>query len=47
MSNHHDPAHHAEHLDTVDAAVPHISLVLPIVGGIVIFLLAFIAVNMA
>ena len=43
-------AHHSaaeEHLDTVDAVVPHNPLVLPIVGALVIFLLAFIAVNMA
>ena len=34
-------------VDTVDAVVPHIPLVLPIVGALVIFMLAFIAVTMA
>lgn len=34
-------------LDTVDAVVPHIPVVLPVVGALVIFLLAFIAVTMA
>ena len=46
MSELHNPA--AEQpLDTVEAVVPHIPLVLPLVGALVIFLLAFIAVNMA
>jgi hypothetical protein len=31
----------------VDAVVPMIPVVLPIVGGVLMFLLAFIAVNMA
>ena len=34
-------------VDTVDAVVPHIPVVLPIVGALVIFMLAFIAVTMA
>lgn len=33
--------------DAVDAVVPVIPLVLPLVGGVLIFLLAFIAVYMA
>ena len=46
------PAHHsaseapAEH-DAVDDIVPLMPLVLPIAGGVLIFLLAFIAVSMA
>ena len=37
----------AEEQDAVDAIVPLIPIVLPIVGGVLIFLLAFIAVSMA
>ncbi len=37
----------AEEQDAVDAIVPMIPFVLPIVGGVLIFLLAFIAVSMA
>jgi hypothetical protein len=33
--------------DAVDDVVPMIPVVLPIVGGVLMFLLAFIAVNMA
>jgi hypothetical protein len=33
--------------DAVEAIVPLIPMVLPIVGGVLIFLLAFIAVSMA
>lgn len=33
--------------DAVEAIVPMIPVVLPIVGGVLIFLLAFIAVSMA
>jgi hypothetical protein len=33
--------------DAVEAIVPLIPVVLPIVGGVLIFLLAFIAVSMA
>lgn len=47
------PATHSSHgednqpRDAVDAVVPLIPLVLPLVGGVLIFLLAFIAVSMA
>jgi hypothetical protein len=43
------PAHQTEghEVDPVEAIVPMIPLVLPIVGGVLIFLLAFIAVSMA
>ena len=41
--NHSD--HHAE--DPVDAVVPMMPIVLPLVGGVLMFLLAFIAVSMA
>ena len=34
-------------VDAVEAIVPLIPLVLPVVGGVLIFLLAFIAVYMA
>lgn len=34
-------------VDPVEAIVPLIPFVLPIVGGVLIFLLAFIAVSMA
>lgn len=37
----------AEEQDAVDAIVPLIPVVLPLVGGVLIFLLAFIAVYMA
>ena len=37
----------AEEQDAVDAIVPLIPIVLPIVGGVLIFLLAFIAVFLA
>lgn len=33
--------------DPVEAIVPMMPVVLPIVGGVMMFLLAFIAVNMA
>jgi hypothetical protein len=46
MAEHHQAAAD-QPLDTVEAVVPHIPLVLPLVGALVIFLLAFIAVNMA
>ena len=36
-----------EPIDTVEAIVPHIPVVLPLVGALLIFLLAFIAVTMA
>lgn len=37
----------AEEDDAVDSIVPIIPLVLPLVGGVLMFLLAFIAVYMA
>jgi hypothetical protein len=37
----------AHEVDPVEAIVPVIPLVLPIVGGVLMFLLAFIAVSMA
>jgi hypothetical protein len=44
---HHQPAHSAAELDPVEAVVPLIPIVLPIVGGVLMLLLAFIAVSMA
>lgn len=43
------PEHHdsANPVDPVEAITPMIPFVLPIVGGVLIFLLAFIAVTMA
>lgn len=43
------PAHHdADHQpDAIEAIVPYIPFVLPMAGGVLIFLLAFIAVFMA
>lgn len=43
------PAHHtdAHNTDVVEAIVPLMPIVLPIVGGVLMFLLAFIAVYMA
>jgi hypothetical protein len=38
--NHHEP-------DAIEAIVPLIPIVLPLCGGVLIFLLAFIAVSMA
>ncbi len=35
------------HVDAVEAIVPLVPIVLPVVGGVLIFLLAFIAVYMA
>lgn len=42
---HHSDDHHAA--DPVDEVVPMMPIVLPIVGGVLMFLLAFIAVSMA
>ncbi len=39
--------HAQEPIDTVEAIVPYIPYVLPLVGALLIFLLAFIAVTMA
>jgi hypothetical protein len=43
------PSNHAEHQpeDAVEAVVPLIPVVLPLVGAVLMFLLAFIAVSMA
>jgi len=43
------PSHekHDASTDPVEAVVPMIPIVLPIVGAVLIFLLAFIAVSMA
>jgi hypothetical protein len=43
------PAHQTEShdVDPVEAIVPLIPFILPIAGGVLIFLLAFIAVSMA
>ncbi len=40
-------SHTPEAHDGVESVVPLIPVVLPVVGGIMMFLLAFIAVNMA
>lgn len=34
-------------IDPIEAIVPHIPVVLPVVGAVLMFLLAFIAVSMA
>ena len=53
MSNPHPhsaPADHAvpaEEVDPIDAIVPMMPIVLPVAGGVLMFLLAFIAVFMA
>ena len=47
MAEPHSPAGAEQPLETVDAVVPLIPIVLPVVGALVIFLLAFIAVTMA
>jgi hypothetical protein len=43
------PDNHTDHqaADPVDEIVPMMPIVLPIVGGVLMFLLAFIAVSMA
>jgi hypothetical protein len=38
--------HHEPH-DTVESIVPLMPIVLPVVGGVLMFLLAFIAIYMA
>jgi hypothetical protein len=38
---------HATHEDPVEAVVPLIPIVLPVGGGLLMFLLAFIAIYMA
>lgn len=45
------PSHHnstdAGEKDVIESIVPHMPIVLPVAGGLLIFLLAFIAVFMA
>ena len=45
MSDHHEPATASQ--DPIEAITPMIPIVLPVVGGLLIFLLACIAVAMA
>ncbi len=51
MSNAHAPQDHAHdatpEVDGVDAIVPMMPWLLPLAGGVLMFLLAFIAVTMA
>jgi hypothetical protein len=42
-TEHHSPAEQ----DTIEAIVPYIPVVIPLVGALLMFLLAFIAVTMA
>ncbi len=44
-SHHHEPAQ--QPADAVEAIVPAMPIVLPVVGGVLMFLLAFIAISMA
>jgi hypothetical protein len=43
----HSHGEHKHEADGVEAIVPAIPIVLPIVGGVLMFLLAFIAIYMA
>lgn len=43
----HNSPTQAEEQDAVDSIVPMIPIVLPLVGGVLMFLLAFIAIYMA
>ncbi len=45
MSDPHSPAQ--EPIDPVEAIVPALPIVLPVAGGVLMFLLAFIAIYMA
>jgi hypothetical protein len=45
--HHHTEHHHSDEQDVVESIVPLMPIVLPIAGGVLIFLLAFIAVFMA
>lgn len=45
--SHHAHDHHEESQDAVEAIVPLMPIVLPVAGGVLMFLLAFIAVFMA
>ena len=44
---HHNPGEPQQPQDAIEAVVPVIPLVLPLVGGVLMFLLAFIAIYMA
>ena len=46
MSSHHDDSEHQPN-DAVEAIIPLMPVVLPVVGALMMFLLGFIAVNMA
>lgn len=46
MSAQHDN-HTEAHIDVVESIVPHMPVLLPVAGAVLIFLLAFIAVFMA
>jgi hypothetical protein len=47
MASHDTQAQHDAPQDPIEAITPLVPLVLPVVGGLLIFLLAFIAVYMA
>lgn len=47
MSHHEHDSHSDQPQDVVESIVPLMPLVLPVAGGVLIFLLAFIAVFMA
>lgn len=47
MSHHEHDNHSDQPLDVVESIVPLMPIVLPVAGGVLIFLLAFIAVFMA
>jgi hypothetical protein len=47
MASHDTHAQHDASEDPIEAVTPLIPIVLPVVGGLLIFLLAFIAVYMA
>ncbi len=42
-----DTHHPATPADVVEEVVPYMPIVLPLVGGVLMFLLAFIAISMA
>ena len=46
MAHHETHTEHADQ-DAVEAIVPLIPILLPVVGGLLMFLLAFIAIDMA
>lgn len=47
MSQAHHDSHYQQPQDVVESIVPLMPIVLPVAGGVLIFLLAFIAVFMA